>query len=281
MKRLKSFWYVFRRSLIDVDYYRDVLKVDTVFSVKYFLTLALAASLITTIRIVVPAIPRIQEVVDGLFSNFSDIYPEELVITSQSGMWQINQQEPFFIPAPESLDTGEVDFPDNLLVFDHKGTIDDIERYDTFTIINESNLIAIDSQNSVKGHSLDSLPDGEFTRTKYDHALGNIKAFTKYVPPIIVGFVLLATLFYFLIYRMLYLFIVGLVLLAIGNIRGLKKNYGTYFRIGMHAITLPLSIEVLFTMLGVDAQYPSWFFGINIVFGIAIIYHLSHTEAKK
>jgi hypothetical protein len=75
--------------------------------------------------------------------------------------------------------------------------------------------------------------------------------------------------------------VVGVVLLAVGNIKGMKKDYQTYFRIGAHAITLPLTIETAFTILGMETQYPYWFFGINVLFGIVILYHLSHTASKK
>jgi len=281
MRRLKAFWYVYKRSLMDVDYYKDLLKIKVEFSLKYFLMLAATAALITTVRFTVPAIPRVQSTLDDLLNEFAAIYPDDLVITTQDGMWKINKPEPYTIPTPPILQIEDAELPMNLIVFDHGGTINDLDEQDAYVVINDVNLIALNSQNRVEAYPLDSLPNGELTKADIAEFIQGLRGFTKYIPLIIVSFVLLGTLFYFIIYRMLYLLVVSLVLLATGNLKGMKNGFGTYYKIALHTLTLPLTIELMFILLGVDVAFPFWFMGINLVFGITVIYHLVNTKAVK
>jgi len=281
MRRLKAFWYVYKRSLIDVDYYKDLIKVKVEFSLKYFFVLAATAALITTVRLTVPAIPRVQNTLNNLLNEFAVIYPDDLVITTQDGIWKINKHEPYAIPTPPILQIEGAELPMNLIVFDHRGTINDLDEQDTYVVINDVNLIALNSQNRVEAYPLDSLPNGEFTKADVSEFIQSLRVFARYVPLIIISFVLLGTLFYFSIYRMLYLLVISLVLLAAGNLKGMKDGFGTYYKIALHTLTLPLTIEMMFILLGTDVTLPFWFMGINLVFGIAVIYHLVNTKAVK
>ncbi len=281
MKRLRAFWYVYKRSLIDVGYYKDLLKVKVEFSLKYFLSLAAIAALVTTVRFAVPTIPRVQDTLDGLLDEFATIYPNDLVITTQGGMWEINKPEPYAIPTPPILQIEDAELPTNLVVFDHRGTISDLDEWNTFVVVNDVNLITLNNQNRVEAYPLDTLPDGELNKAKVLELIQGLRGFTKYVPLIIISFVLLGTLFYFLLYRMLYLLVVSLVLLATGNIKGMKEGFGTYYKIALHTLTLPLTLEIMFILLGADVTFPFWFMGINLVFGVAVIHHLVNTSAVK
>ena len=281
MKKLKAFWYVYKRSLFDVDYYKDILTIRRDFSLKYFLTLALFASIIATVRFAVPTIPKIRDGMNNLLTEFSQIYPDDLVITAEGGMWEINKEEPYVIPTPDILEVESAEFPENLLVFDHNGTINDLEEMNTFVVVNEVNLITVNSQNRVEAYPLDTIPDGEIDKSVILEAIDGLRELTKYVPVIIVTFILMATLFYFTIFRMGYAFFVGLLLLAYGNMKGVKSTLGTYYKIALHTMTLPLTIELMFILLKAEVGYALWFFGFNVIFGIVVIQHLVNTKAFK
>ncbi len=281
MKRLKAFWYVYRRSLIDVDYYKDLLKVKADFSFKYFISLALVATLLTTVRFAVPAIPRVRNILNNLLDEFLATYPSRLEITVQDGMWQINQPEPFAIKAPEFFTAEEVDFPENLVVLDHQGTINDLEEMDTFMIVNDVNLIVLGNQNRIEVYPLETMPDGKVTKDDVTALVENVRSFSKYIPLLIISFVLVGTLFYFMAFRLAYLFLVALILMAMGNVLKMKKNFRTYYKIALHTITLPLSMEVAFILVGSEPAFPYWFLGFNAFYGIVVIYHLAKSGAAS
>jgi len=282
MKKLKAFWYVFRKSLFDVDYYKDILKIRRDFSLKYFFTLALSASLIATVRFAVPNVPKIKDGMNNLITELSKVYPDDLVITAEGGVWEINKEEPFVIPNPDIFEMEEgTDFPKNLVVFDHNGTINDLEEMDTFVVMNKVNMITVNSQNRIEAYPLDSIPDGELNKAVVLEAMDGLRDFTKFVPAMIISFILIATLFYFAIFRLAYAFFVALLLLAYGNIKGVKSSLGTYYKIAIHTMTLPLTIEVMFILMKAEIGYALWFFGFNLIFGIVVIQHLVNTKAFK
>ena len=282
MKKLKAFWYVYKKSLFDVNYYKDILKIRRDFSLKYFFTLALFASVIATARFAIPNVPKIKDGMNSLITELSTMYPDDLVITSEAGMWEINKPEPYVIPNPDIFEVEEqTDFPKNLVVFDHNGTIDDLEEMDTFVVVNKVNMITVNSQNRVEAYPLDSIPDGELNKAVVLEAMDGLRKLTKFVPVMIISFIIIATLFYFAIFRLAYAFIVALLLLAYGNLKGVKSTLGTYYKIAIHTMTLPLTIELMFILIKAEVGYTLWFFGFNLIFGIVVIQHLVNTKAFK
>jgi len=281
MKKLKAFWYVYSKSLFDVDYYKDILKIDRKFTLKYFLVLSLLASVIATVRFAVPTIPKIQNGMNDMLTEFSKLYPDDLVLKSEGGMWSINKEEPYMVPTPGLLNVETADFPENLIVFDHEGTISDLEEKNTFIVINKVNLITVNSQGRVEAYPLDSMPDGEINKSKALEAIDGLREFARFVPLIVVVFVLFATLFYFIVFRLGYAFIVGLLLMAFGYLKGTKNTLGTYYKIALHTMTLPLTIEIMFILMQTEVRYMNWFFGFNLIFGIVVIQHLVNTKVLK
>jgi len=284
IKKIKAFWYVYKKSLFDVDYYKDLLKVRRDFSFKYFFTLAIVAAIIATTSFAIPNIPKIKKGVGEIFDQFAQIYPNDLIITSKGGEWSINQPEPYAIQTPEffkSDDFEETDFPENLIVFDHEGTIDDLDKQNTFVVVNEVNVITKDSQNKIEAYPLEGIPDGALDKKMVLEGIQDMKQVTRFLPLVIVTFVLIGTLFYFAIFRLGYLFIVALLLMAFGYLRGVRTPFRTYYKLGLHTLTLPLTLEVLLILLRPEIGYASWFFGLNIIFGIVVVNHLNNIGAFK
>lgn len=237
-------------------------------------------------------IPEVKETLNTAVDQMADVYPNDLVITTEAGEWSINQTEPYAIPTPEIFKTLgpenlESDlyeqpyvqaFPDNLLVFDHNGKIKDLEEQATLMVLNDINLITIDNRGKIEAFPLDGIPDGEFDKAQYLEMISNLRGYIDYVPYMLIFFVFLGTFFYYAILRLVYLISISLALLAIGYFRGLKLRMRTYYKLGMHAMTLPLTLEVVFIALGITTSVPMWFFAINLIFGISVVYHLSDTK---
>jgi hypothetical protein len=281
MKKIKAFWYVFKNSLYNVEYYKDILKVKKRFSLKYFFSLAAVATVITTTAVAVPLVPKVKTTMDNLLFELSQMYPPELVISAENGEWAINQDEPYIIETPSFFIADNEQFPKNLIIFDHGGTINDVQKKDTLMLVNEANIITLNNKGNIEAYPLDNIPNGEVNKQKVDEALNNVRSYLGFVPFLIIFFVLLGTLFYFTAFRLVYLLVVALVLLAIGNIKQMKYEFSDYYKLALHTITLPLVVEVTLTVLGIGMVVPFAFMFINIIFGIAVIYYLSDTKGKK
>ena len=281
MKKFKAFAYTYTQSLSSVAYYKDVLKATTNFSIKYFLVLAAFATIITTTRVALPLIPEVRDTVRGLFNEISQIYPEELVITAMDGEWNINQKEPFTLAMPYSLEIEGAGFPSNILVFYHEGTINDLDELDTLILVNNVNIVTRNNQSKIEAYPLTDIPDGEFTKVKFDDAINRIDKFIDYLPLLMYIFILIGTFFYYFVIRFLCLFLVAFILLAFGTVLGMKEHFNKYFRLALHTFTLPLTFEVSFVLLGLKLDLPFWFLGLNLIFGIVVIYSFDKSGKKK
>lgn len=279
LKFSRAFWYVYKNSLYNIKYYKDILKVKRRFSLKYFLVLAGLATIITTTRIAIPLIPRVSQTTDKLISVLSSSYPKDLIITSKNGDWSINQPEPYTIKTPAFFRSNKGgNFPENLITFDHKGTINDLRENDTLMLLNDANVLTVNNQNRIEAYPLDNMPNGQIDQQKFDSVLNNLRGYLGIIPVLVAFFLFLGTLFYFLVFRLLYLLVIALVLLAVGNIKKSRYTFSDYYRIALHAITLPLTLELLFILLGTTMLVPFSFLAINIFYGITIVFYLTDSK---
>ena len=280
MEKIKAFFYIYYKSLTTVKYYQDILKTELGFSMKYFFVLAIIVTLIVATVNLVPAVPRIESTIDSILTQSQELYPEDLVITIENGRMSTNQPDPVIIPMPQVPGVQEpdpaVDF-DNLVIIDEEGTLGDMEEYSTLFLVNESNILMW-SEGRIEVYPLRDFPNTEITRETISNLVERFEGWVRLVPYIVVVLVFVALLFYYLGFRLVYLLPVALIFFIIGSIRGLNLTYGKYYQVGLHTITLPLTVELISALAGVPILFPFWFFIVNILFGDLVI---SSLEAKK
>lgn len=278
-KKIKTFFHVFVKSISSVKYYEEIVAANTAFSMKYFFVLAILASVIATAGIVIPNIPKINKEIKNGLEQAKNFYPATLEITVKEGKLSINQPEPYFIPTPKTFTEGAKDVPTNLVVFDSKGTIDDVTKYNTLALVNQTNLL-VRTNGKIEANPLGDLPNGTLTKVEVDKFFVTLDGLAKYVPHVVIPVVFIGMIFYYGIFRLFYLAIVGTVLWIIGRVRGMELTYDKYFKIAVHTFTLPLILDLIIVVTGVSLAVPFWFFGINVAFGIIVLLSL-HKNAKK
>jgi hypothetical protein len=283
MKKIKAFFYVYYKSLTTVKYYQDILKTELGFSMKYFFALAIIATLIVAVSTSVREVPKIKSAVDGVLTQSQELYPEDLVITIENGQMSTNQPDPVIISMPQVPGVQEpdpaADF-DNLVVIDEEGTLGDMEKYNTLFLVNESNIL-VWSEGRIEVYPLRDLPNTEITRETINNLVERFEGWIRLIPYIITVLVFVALLFYYLGFRLVYLLPVALIFFIIGSIRGLKLTYGKYYQIGLHTITLPLTVEMIAVLVGIPILFPFWFFIVNILFGVLVISSLEVQKASE
>ncbi len=289
MKKLKAAIYVFINSLTSPKYYQHIVETRFSFSLKYFAVLALIASLVTFSSTVKPITSDLKEAIGALETTALSAYPEDLVVTLKSGEISINQPEPYIFVMPKDLavepESAEpadttTENPSNFLVFDSAGTLNDLERYDTLILVNKTNIL-VQGNNKVEVYPLKDYPDGELTAETLRSLATKVRPFLNAIPYIVLGFALLGTVLYYFGFRLAYLVIVSLVLMAVGSLRGLKLSFSKYYQVGLHAITLPLIVEVLSDAFQYPINYPYWFLVLNVLIGIIGIAYIKNGATKS
>lgn len=304
MQKLKAFFYVLKQSitapLTGSDYYADLLANASVwFSIKYFFVLAFFAFVTTSVFVIAPVVPEIQKFSDNLFAGVAQIYPADLVIKASGGELSINQPEPYIIPMPKEAfggisiaDSAETDedielakLPTNLLVFDSEGTLDDLDTYDTLFLVNKTNILG---RNTGKGkievvplkEMLKDLTDTEFGKKDVDKIIEAARPFFAALPYVFFVVALVFMAIYNFGFRLVGLLIVALVLLVFGRLRGFNYKFGQYYKIGIHAITIPLLLEIVFSLVRYNPPVGAWAFWANILLGIFILVRVNAAGGK-
>jgi len=181
-------------------------------------------------------------------------------------------------------DTVQENLPSNFMVFYKNGTIEDLEKYDAFMLVNAKNVI-VQNTNKIESYPISEVPDGEFNKNSLLSAIENVK---KIIGPIEIGIIVLMSFFvilYNFVYRAFYLLFVGAFVWIISMVSGAGHTFKQSYRISLHAMTLPVVIELMLITADAEFTLPFWFMLLNMIFATVVVMGISkqttHTRHKK
>lgn len=249
-KRMRLFQ-LFKKSVFGPDFYSSLGKKPISFSIKYYYSLTIALALVLTAVASYQLIPTvtvfIKDAGQELFGNF----PDELVITVKDGSASVNVIEPYAIPLPESSRLrgyfAEGESPRNLLAIDIKSdpSPETVLQYDTAVLITEKYILYRGSEaGSVSSQSFDAFSDIRIDKALVRRVHERLDGVGRFVVPLVV----MASFIYFLVRFTLilaYLFIVALLIMLLGRVKGITLGYFHAYRIAVHAASLPLAINAV------------------------------------
>jgi hypothetical protein len=277
MKKLKAALHVFVKSLTSISYYQDLLKTDLKFSLKYYVVLALIFTAVTSVSYSFTLIPQIEKGINEGLEYALNLFEDDLVITLEEGKMSINKEEPYVVPLEDGVSSG----PENLIVFDTEGTLEDLNgTYSSLVLVNEVNVLVQAEGQSPQVYSLSNFPDGSYDKEDLVDAVERVRSFVRFVPYLVGLSLVLGVLFYYLVFRLFYLFVVAVLLALAGAFRGLSLSYGKYYKIAIHAMTLPMSIEVVRIVFSWQIDVPYWFMFLNLLFGVLVVMKLGSPEGE-
>jgi hypothetical protein len=272
MKKLKAFIYVYTKSLTNLPYYRDILKTGFGFSVKYYLFLALLASILTTTAISIKLVPQSFKIFGDLVNSARSAFPDDLVFSIKSGEWTINRTEPFIVPLPKlgewEQDSG-VKNPTNLVVFDHNGTIEDLDNLDTLILFNKVNVLYRE-ENKISVVPIKDLPDNIINKTEFDKFVSVFVSILKLFPVLMVLMIFVGVLVLNIVFRVFYFAWFSLFVWLASKIIGNSLGYNESVRISIHSATLPLTLGTLFGFFDF-VPFPFWFGLVNLLFAVFVL----------
>lgn len=268
---MKLFGRVLWRSCVDPGYYKDIIKVRASFSLKFLFVFALLFSLVATIQYAVAFVaflPKMPEYLTMVQEKGMALYPKDLVVTITDGVVSTNAKEPYAIDLPFALPVDGDKKPEHLVVIDTKATPEAFDTYQSFVVVGKSTLYYRDD----KGYKFYPLKDikGKTVINKafYDEWAGKVVPYLSWVPTVvyvvgIVGLLLLPVVLTVgrVVGYLVVLLILTIFSLAMAKIFRKKFSYPVLYRLGMHAITVP-----------VLATYFLQFFGISVPFLFPLIF---------
>jgi hypothetical protein len=270
MSKVKAFFYIIFKSLTSTDYYREVIRSEPSITMKYFFALTLTVTVVATAVQGTYSVPRTREFVRSSIDHVRDVYPEDMVIKIEEGQMTINRPSPFIIPLPEAVQMDPEQQYENILVYDENGTLDDYGPYSTLFLVNKRNIL-VQGENAIEAYPIRNFPEGEFTYETYNQILNRITDLTRYIPYVVYLGLFFAYLVYFVIMRMIYLLVIALLLLGSGMIMSVNYKFSKYYQIGIHAMTLPLLVELIGIVTQTPVRIPYWFMIIHLIVGVVVL----------
>lgn len=265
MTSVMQFFRTYVLSLTSPAFYEVVLRMPASRSFKYFALLQVLLALLYTLPLFVTMVavdPR------GVIDDVTAVYPDELAITVEDGRVSINQELPYAIPMPKamaddvSMGDDDADQPASLVVFaseEQVGSVTSFFELDALVVVTENAVYARDGNPGGQMRAY-MLPQDGFSgtvdRAKVDAFADAVSGhwFVRYrayaVPAALIFFALLWVAFFvgYLVALVIYTAVVWL--LAKLFLRSRMFTYGRLYQIGLHALTLIITVDVVLGMLG-------------------------------
>ena len=278
-QKIKAALHVYTKSLTSVKYYKELIKTDLKFSLKYYVVLAVLFTLVNALFSTIQILPKLQKGIRDTMEYALNMYEDDLIITIKGGALSVNKEEPYIIPLASVEGSSEV--AKNLIVFDSKAGLDDLEEtYDALILVNGTNVL-MRSSSKTEVFPIKDIPDATITKEDFSSAIAKIQSLTKFVPYFVGIAFVLAMLFYYLVYRLIYLFFVGVLLWVIGAIRGLNLSFSKFYKVALHTMSLPLTVGLVNSVVSANIYFPSWFFLLNIIFGGLVVVSLDLRDVNE
>ncbi|OFZ49992.1 MAG: hypothetical protein A3D92_23730 [Bacteroidetes bacterium RIFCSPHIGHO2_02_FULL_44_7] len=268
-------------SIYGKAYYEEVAAKSFGSSFVYYLKLALLVSLAATIVFSFRIVPTVNVALVQFGNKIVETYPADLEITIAKGKVSINQPEPYTIPMPaEAMGDSQDENIKNIIVIDtkHPFDLETFAQYKAVAWLMKDGLAVYKNSegNQVQFVSLAQVPDTVITRDSVSELSARFMPFLRIVPFFVVPGIFIAGLFYFA-YRMLYLLIFALLVWALLAIMGRKINYGIAYKIGLHAMTLPIIIAAVGLMIG----FPVTLFPLSFTVIMLVMVGINHAGDSR
>lgn len=240
-----------RDSIYNPSFYREVPSQTKGQAFKYYFLfialLAVAITVITSIR----TVPAIRNFTSGLGSKIVSYYPGDLVVTIKDGHASINQPEPYYLAMPDALKNSFSNRADksydhaNLLVIDTKSpaSLEAFTGYDTVAYLTSDSLMTYkDNAGQVVTQPLSDVKDMTVDKNLVESLVAKIAPLFGLIPPLFVAGALVG-IYFALAFKLLYLFFLALLVMAIARVYDCKLSYGVSYRMSLYLATAPFIID--------------------------------------
>ncbi len=259
MLKLKTFWHVFKKSIGSFSYYKEIVKTKFSFSLKYLFLLLLFVSILSGIRFsleIGSLIPKIPNFVNEVKTSAQNFYPKELVVKVQDGLISTNVKEPYYLDLPKMVDK-------HFITIDTKAKAEDILKYKTVILVTKDSVVSFDKESSYRVYPLNEL-NKDNTQTNfvidkngYDTIVAKLLPYLNFLPTLAIVLILLSIIVwpfiaasFALLGKLIYLFFITIIVWLISKLLKSKLEFGKIYQMGMHAITIPVILVLIFNLMG-------------------------------
>ena len=205
----------------------------------------------------IPLVPKVNAALREFPSQFFAYYPSTLEVRIDHGIVTSNVPEPYFLPVPEPLkkDMADKNGVDHLVVIDTKTpmSLDQFRTYRSAVWVGKDQVTFYDNQRGVRITPLGPQTNYVVNEQTLHELESQLAPFYKFAPPLMVLAIFVGLMiafgvnFFYLLFGAILIFLVGRLLFK------QRWSYGQSYQIGLHAITLPLLVNTIISLLSFGA----------------------------
>jgi hypothetical protein len=256
-----------KNSIYGPDYYIELLQKPISFSFRYFFSFISLIALIASVIFLFTVAPKVKLILDKIGAQALERFPASLEITIKEGNASINQQEPYKISAPAGIKDTEFFYGkvENILVIDTKNdfTTEELGQYKTLCVLAKT-IIACQREDQITIQPLSKIANLVINKAIITSWVERVRPFLNLIYPLaLIGAWLV--FFFSIILRLAYLLIFALVIWLIASLKKIKIGYAKSYQMGLHLMTLPIIVIILFKFLLPQMNIPFLFTIVSVL----------------
>lgn len=257
-----------QNSIYSPQFYPTILKKSFKSSFGYFLLLILLLTVINLLFLIKPILIETPKAVEKISQDVINCFPKDLKIKISNGQVSINQKEPYFVSSCQAFDQKK-----NLAVIDTKTAYSAAQfaAYQTQTWVTKDAIVFKRNNFETRTYSLEKVKDFQLDQDVIYAYQKMFLPLLKFVGPVLL---LLSFVGIFLAYdfRLLHLLLLASLIWLLGKLFKFTLTYGQSYKLGLHAITLGLIVELLANLTSRWTNFHGFPFMVSILtLGVVII----------
>lgn len=257
-----KFFSHFKHSVYSPSFYHDRKVAPLGHAFGYFFILILCTSVIATIVFMLLGVPKLQKYTSPEFvSQVVSYFPAELTVTLKGGQASTNVSEPYAIPIPATLFSELQMKPagsrvENFIVIDttHPFVLTDFASYKTALLLTKDFIVVEDRNGKITVNPLKSFPDAVIDQTLVLNLMNKAVPYIKTLTPLLIPIVLIGSYIGYVIGYLFLLLISSLIVWIVYMIQKKGITYGTCYKLGLYAVTLPIIIDLILSATSIGSS---------------------------
>lgn len=252
----------------------------------YLVRLYLVILALFSLFIFIPLWNNRAELGEGI-QNTLNVYPEELVLTLTDSQVSTNVEEPYFISMdeiiPEEWKSDIQEDIENLMVIDTKTpfTAEQFSSYKSVIWIGQDAVYTWKNEGTVEVSSLEGVPDIVIDKTFVDEKIGVLWDRVKVAIPFLAVFTFIVFWVGAVAFRLVYLLILALLVLLMGNIMKISLDYAASYKIALYGVTLSSVLSAAIFLTSSMTGFNGFPFTFTILSLLVIAVNLQKAKAEK
>ncbi|MBI4038849.1 DUF1189 family protein [Candidatus Daviesbacteria bacterium] len=255
-----KFFKTVQDSIYSPQFYSAILTKSFKSSLGYFLLLILFLTVINLLTLIKPVFIEAPLAIQSFAQTMINCYPKNLEIKISNGQVSTNVSEPYFISSCEGNKSKD------LMVLDTKTPFSaaQFESYQVSTWVTKDAIVYKKNDIETNTYNLNKIKDFKLNKELINSYYQMFSPYLKFAGPILI-FLAFVGIFLSYDFRLLYLLLISSLIWLLGKILKYNLVYGQSYKLGLHAITLGLIVELVAGLIQPWTHFAGFPFMVSIL----------------